>query len=156
MQINLFKATLSLRAGARLGCGLLRKLNRWNKRKRESRKSRHQEIPPALHPLMNYFSREKIKHKQSIPFRQFQKYIIQVSFHTSSFYWVHQKCYTAIFFPIDGGQSSGLLSSLLSFPAWLTEAGAHKRQGFSFQYSFCLRKDLQRGEMRGAFLNEQN
>ena len=90
MQINLFKATLSLRAGARLGCGLLRKLNRWNKRKRESRKSRHQETPPALHPLMNHFSREKIKGKQSIPFRQFQKYFKKFFFHTNKFFLLSQ------------------------------------------------------------------
>ena len=152
MQINLFKATLLLRAGARLGCGLLRKLNRWNKRKRESRQTLLQQTPPPSSNLsLTIFSREKIKHNKaslSVNLQRFSKSFSYTNIY--SFYWVNQKCYTAIFFPIDGSQSSGLLSSLLSFPAWLTEAGAHKRQGFYFQYSFCLRKGLQRGEIRGV------
>ena len=131
MQINLFKATLSLRAGARLGCGLLRKLNRWNKRKRESRQTRLQQTPPPSSSLsLTIFSREKIKHNKASLSVNLQMFSNSFFYTNIFFYWVNQKCYTAIFFPIDGSQSSGLLSSLLSFPAWLAEAGA--RIFFSF------------------------
>ena len=148
MQINLFKATLSLRAGARLGCGLLRKLNRWNKRKRESRQTLLQQTPPPSSSLsLTIFSREKIKHNKtslSVILQMFlNSFFTQIDIF---FYWVNQKCYTAIFFPIDGSQSSGLLSSLLSFPAWLAEAGARiffsffSRSKEKFYFHFYSRK----------------
>ena len=146
MQINLFKATLSLRAGARLGCGLLRKLNRWNKRKRESRQTLLQQTPPPSSNLsLTIFSREKIKHNKASLSVNLQRFSNSFSYTNIFFLLSQSEMLYSNFLPNwrQPVKRTALIFVVIPCLAELTEAGARilfsfLRKSFIFIQAKCF------------------